>query len=140
MKNQISIYVLNHGKFGEELIRSAELIVGKNDQFHAISLLAGMSIESFYEEVKKCMNKSNGKKIVLTDLYGGTPCNVAMMLQREFAFPVLCGVNLPMMIELALGMNHPEADIEALCNMVIQTGQKSIYMPKQIRIDEDKDI
>ena len=52
MIEPITYVILNHGRFGEELIKSAELIAGKTEHIHAVSLLSGMSIEEYYEEVR----------------------------------------------------------------------------------------
>ena len=87
MIEPITYVILNHGRFGEELIKSAELIAGKTEHIHAVSLLSGMSIEEYYEEVRDYLTGVQGEILVLADLYGGTPSNVGMMLQREVFTP-----------------------------------------------------
>ena len=93
MIEPITYVILNHGRFGEELIKSAELIAGKTEHIHAVSLLSGMSIEEYYEEVRDYLTGVQGEILVLADLYGGTPSNVGMMLQREFSLHVVCGIH-----------------------------------------------
>ena len=61
MEERLSIFIFNHGRFGEELIKSAELITGKIDNIQAFSLLPGMSIEDFYETVKEPVQKRKEK-------------------------------------------------------------------------------
>ena len=128
------IYILNHGKFGEELIRSAELITGKIDKIKAFSLLPGMSIEEFYDNVQSAI-KEDSPSIVLCDLYGGTPSNVAMMLSAKYDFSIICGVNLAMLIELAIAREN-ETNVDELINKVFKTAKESVYLPKNIKESE----
>lgn len=128
------VYILNHGKFGEELIRSAELITGKIDKIKAFSLLPGMSIEKFYDNVQSAI-KEDSPSIVLCDLYGGTPSNVAMMLSAKYDFSIICGVNLAMLIELAIAREN-ETNVDELINKVFKTAKESVYLPKNIKESE----
>lgn len=137
MEHEVHILVLNHGRFGEELIRSAELIVGEIEYAQAVSLVQGMSIEDFYEEVTSEMKETKGTYIILTDLFGGTPCNVAMMLLREFHVHVLCGVNLPMLIELIVSINNGERNLQQLLNSALRAGKEAVFQPKQVQVDEN---
>lgn len=137
MEHEVNVLVLNHGKFGEELIRSAELIVGKTEYAQAVSLVQGMSIEEFYEEVKGIMKTKHGTYIILTDLFGGTPCNVAMMLLREFQAHVICGVNLPMLLELIISINNGETRIPHLLKKALGAGKEAIFQPEQIQVNEE---
>lgn len=128
------IYILNHGKFGEELIKSAELITGKIDKIKAFSLLPGMSIEEFYDNVQSAI-KEDSPSIVLCDLYGGTPSNVAMMLSAKYDVSIICGVNLAMLIELAIAREN-ETNVDELINKVFKTAKESVYLPKNIKESE----
>lgn len=140
MIESITYVVLNHGRFGEELIKSAELIVGKTENIHAISLLSGMSIEEYYQNVRSYLSSLAGKEILLlTDLYGGTPSNVGMMLQREFSLHVLCGVNLPMLIELILKRNNDVCSIEELMDTAMEAARASIIKPEPIAVESEDD-
>lgn len=131
MRKPLSIVILNHGKFGEELISSAKLIIGEIEDICSVSLLSGMSIEDFYALVKEVISSNLGETVILTDLFGGTPCNVAMMMQREFDVNVLCGVNLPMLIEL-VSLRDNYADTDELLKSVVETAQKTIFQTEKI--------
>lgn len=139
MKEPTHIVVVNHGRFGEELIRSAELIVGKIDHIHAVSLLPGMSIEEYYGLMKDTLQQLDGDILVLADLYGGTPSNVAMMMQREFHVHVLCGVNLAMLIELVMKRAHEDTkDVETIIRDVLESARGAILEPKQIEVEDEE--
>lgn len=131
MGKPLSIVILNHGRFGEELISSARLIIGEIDDICAVSLLSGMSIEDFYAGAEEVISKNSGETVVLTDLYGGTPCNVAMMLQRKLDIKILCGVNLPMLIEL-VNSRDDIADTDELLKSVVESARKAVLRPEKI--------
>lgn len=128
------VYILNHGKFGEELIKSAELITGKIERIKAFSLLPGMSIEEFYDHVQSTIEE-DAPSIVLCDIYGGTPSNVAMMLSAKYGFKIVCGINLAMLIELVISRAN-EKDVDELIDKAFNSAKESICLPKEIREGE----
>ena len=75
---------------------------------------------------------------MLADLYGGTPSNVGMMLQREFSLNVVCGINLPMLIELILKRNNEECTIQELMEAGLEAARASIIQPNPIAFDEER--
>lgn len=132
MEEGISIFIFNHGRFGEELIKSAELITGKIEDIQAFSLLPGMSIEEFYESVKEPLLNTKKQKLILCDLFGGTPCNVAMMMSLQTEVEIICGVNLPMLIDVVLSRGSGKA-LKDIMNCALETGQKSVSIPEKIK-------
>lgn len=128
MERQVSIVILNHGRLGQELIASAEMIIGKISNIQAVSLMHGMSIEEFYKAADQVVSPMEGEVIILTDLFGGTPCNVAMMLQRKYDIRVLCGMNLPMLIDLVNSRDMDLCgDVNELIGQALETAQTGIY-------------
>ena len=132
MEEGISLFIFNHGRFGEELIKSAELITGKIEDIQAFSLLPGMSIEDFYESVKEPLLNTEKQKLILCDLFGGTPCNVAMMMSLQTDIEIVCGVNLPMLIDVVLSRGSGKA-LKDIVNGALETGQKSVSIPEKIK-------
>lgn len=128
------VYILNHGKFGEELIKSAELITGKIEKIKTFSLLPGMSIEEFYDNVQSTIEEDS-PKIVLCDIYGGTPSNVAMMLSAKYDFRIICGMNLAMLIELVISRSNGK-NVDEMINKAFNAAKESVYLPKEIREGE----
>ncbi|GAB2027382.1 PTS sugar transporter subunit IIA [Lactovum odontotermitis] len=131
MTDTVSILILTHGNFGKELINSAQMIYGTTENICAVPLLSGASFEDYAKEVQASMDSLPGKKILLTDLYGGTPNNIAMMLQTQRDVNVFCGVNLPILIEL-ISLREIESDLEKIQDHLLQTGKDSI---KKIKPD-----
>ncbi|WP_019637030.1 PTS sugar transporter subunit IIA [Paenibacillus fonticola] len=93
------IIIITHGTFGEELKRSAELIIGKLEDVYCFSLLEGMESKALIEEIGTLLTDAPRESIFLTDLYGGTPSNIGAYFAKRDGYSVICGVNLPMLIE-----------------------------------------
>ncbi|HJD46825.1 MAG TPA: hypothetical protein H9909_08260 [Candidatus Mediterraneibacter norfolkensis] len=139
MEKQVSIVILNHGRLGQELIASAEMIIGEISNIQAVSLLPGMSIEEFYKAADRVILPLKGEIVILTDLFGGTPCNVAMMLQQKYNVRILCGMNLPMLIDLVntIDMGGYE-NMDELIGQVLETAQTGIYEPPAYEAEEEE--
>lgn len=119
--SKLNIVVGTHGRFGEELIKSAEMIVGKMENVKSVSLLPMMSFEEFMHEADSVLSDLEGPVLALVDLYGGTPCNVLSALTRKYHHNVITGVNLPMLVELYVGViNNEELDMEEVVKNCIE--------------------
>ena len=93
----IGILVVTHGNSGTELLKSAELIIGKQENVKALSLNQGDNVEELCDNVSKSikqLDKGDGV-LVLTDLFGGSPSNVTATNMKNGHFQSLAGVNLP---------------------------------------------
>ncbi len=97
----VGIVIVSHLKLAEEIRRTAELIVGKIEQSVALSLDPKSEGESLREEIKKAISEVNSGDgvIILTDMFGGTPSNLALTFLGE-GVEVVSGVNLPMLIKI----------------------------------------
>ncbi|MDH6368016.1 MULTISPECIES: PTS mannose transporter subunit IIAB [unclassified Breznakia] len=123
----MNILIGTHGKFGKELIQSAEMIVGKMENISCVSLLPEMSFEDFMNEADQKLASFEGPTIALVDLFGGTPCNVLTVLSRKYQYEVITGVNLPMLIDLSLKCQSIEdvSDSKLLVAQAIETLKES---------------
>ncbi|MEM7662550.1 MAG: PTS sugar transporter subunit IIA [Pseudomonadota bacterium] len=99
----IGIVVVSHGKLARELVAAAEHVVGVQEHFRAISIEADDDMEArraqIIETAKACDQGSG--VIILTDMFGGTPSNLAISVMPKGEIEVIAGVNLPMLIKLA---------------------------------------
>ena len=80
---KLNIIVGTHGHFGEELVKSAELITGKMEGVRTLSLLPEMSFEDFMKNAEEVLSTTEKPYVVLVDLFGGTPCNVLTVLSKS---------------------------------------------------------
>jgi mannose PTS system EIIA component len=122
----LNIIIGTHGRFGEEIINSAEMIVGKMENVKAVSLLPSMSFEDFMHQVESALSDLEGPVLALVDLYGGTPCNVLTALTKKYHHNVITGLNLPMLIDLYLNASNSETlDMEQVVKNCIDNLQSS---------------
>ena len=99
----LGVVVVTHGQLAAELVNAAEMIVGDLPRFAAVSIGWHDDVEQAREEIAQAIARldSGGGVIVLTDMFGGTPSNLAMSLLDEGRVEVVTGVNLPILIKLA---------------------------------------
>lgn len=95
-----ALIIATHGRFGEELLASAELILGPLQNTQTASLLPGEDPADFATKLRELLAGVEGHAIILTDLFGGTPSNVAASLAARDGHLVISGVNLPLLVEL----------------------------------------
>lgn len=96
----IGIVIVTHCNLGQELIRSAEFIVGKLTRTRAVSLNPEEQDEDLRRKIAEAIEKvDNGEGvIILTDMFGGTPSNISLSFLSDGKVEVVTGVNLPMLI------------------------------------------
>ncbi|WP_240495744.1 PTS sugar transporter subunit IIA [Thermoanaerobacterium sp. PSU-2] len=129
----IGILVVTHGEFGKELLKSAELILGKQEKVMCLGLNEGDDVLKLKDKVRKgIIDLDEGEGVlVLTDMFGGSPFNVTSANLKELTFNYLTGVNLPMLIE-ALSSRH-SYDVNTLAEMCYKSGIEGIRnMNKEI--------
>lgn len=123
-----AILVMTHGEFGIELVKSVEMIMGPQENVCALALRPGDSVDGFRDEANLLVEKNKEKgfeTIVLVDLMGGSPGNVALSLLAKNDLKILTGVNMPMLIEL-LAFYKNDEDTNTLLETIIQTSVEGI--------------
>jgi PTS system mannose-specific IIA component len=98
----IGIVVITHGRLAQEFISAMEHIVGPQTHLRAVCIGPEDDIEKRQHELAAAAKSVDlGKGVVLvTDMYGGTPCNLALTLLKPGKIEVLAGANLPGIIKL----------------------------------------
>jgi PTS system mannose-specific IIA component len=97
-----AVLVITHGKFGIELLKSVEMIMGEQEDAAALGLCLGDDVEALRADAQKVIaeNQEAGKEtIVLVDIFGGSPSNVALYALRSSDTKLITGVNMLMLIE-----------------------------------------
>ncbi len=98
----IGLVLVTHGRLAEEFVTAMEHVVGKQERIATISIGPEDDMEGRRSEIAAAIlavNDSSGV-IVLTDLFGGTPSNLAISLMEPGRVEVIAGINLPMLIRL----------------------------------------
>lgn len=108
--------IVTHEDVGKSLLKSTELIVGKQTGIEAFSLKRGDEICDLQQKIRNTLEKINGKEeaLILTDLFGGSPCNAVITNADKYFFKCLSGVNLPMLLEAVLSRNKADIKLEEL--------------------------
>lgn len=123
----ISILIVTHGYLCEGLIKSSELIIGKEEKLSAISLCEGDDNIKFRDKIKSEINELDDGSgvLVLTDLFGGTPSNSVAANMKNLNFECITGVNLPILIE-ALS-SRKQLNLGELVKSCLLVGNNSIF-------------
>ncbi|MGJ3649833.1 PTS sugar transporter subunit IIA [Sphingomonas sp. GlSt437] len=98
----IGLVLVTHGKLAEEFVRAMEHVVGAQDAIAAICIGPDDDMEMRRGEIAAAIAQVERGRgvIVLTDLFGGTPSNLAISLMEAGRVEVIAGINLPMLIRL----------------------------------------
>ena len=128
----IGIILVTHGAFGSELIKTAEMIVGKQDSIETISMQEGSSLAAIADEIESAIEKyATTGAIVFTDMFGGSPSNISMAYLGSKNVEVVSGVNLPMLIK-AISVRKENKSISAICDDCAESGKSSIIVAGQL--------
>jgi PTS system mannose-specific IIA component len=99
----IGIVVVTHGQLAKELLQAALHVVGPQPGLRAVCIEADDDMEKRRRDIVRACAEAGGEEgaIILTDMFGGTPSNLAIAVMEEANAEVIAGVNLPMLIKLA---------------------------------------
>ena len=99
----IGIVIVTHGNLGAELLKVLEHVVGYQEKIEVVSIGPEDDMEETRLNILKSVNDVNCGKgaIVLTDMFGGTPSNLAISIMEGSNIDVIAGINLPMLVKLA---------------------------------------
>jgi PTS system mannose-specific IIA component len=122
--------ILTHGGLARELLAAANVISGHLSSFEALSLDWSDGFEDARAKVASAMERLDQGQgvLILTDIYGGTPCNIAMTFYQPGKVEVLTGVNLPMVVKLACWAGSQEGTVSDLARALQAKGQRSICL------------
>ncbi len=124
----IGAVIITHGRLAEALLVGAVSIVGTAERVMALSIKGGETSDDIKKMLQEAMIEvSCGEGvIVFTDMFGGTPSNIALSLLDEGVIEVITGVNLPLIMKF-LG-NRDGRGVEELAVLLVEHGRKSIVL------------
>lgn len=123
----VGIVIMSHGSLSTGIVEAAEVILGPIEQIATVSLKPGEGIEELNADFIAALERADTGDgvLVLTDLIGGSPCNVASMSLAEKPYQLLSGFNLPMLIEI-LSSRDQVSSAEELAAVGLQSGSDGI--------------
>ena len=132
----IGVVVVTHGQLAVELVNAAETIVGDLPTFTAVSIGWHEDVDQAREEIGRAIERvasgPDGQRsgvLVLTDMFGGTPANLAVTYVSD-QVEVITGVNLPMLIKLARPMK--DADLLSIARDMREDGRNAIWVASDL--------
>lgn len=128
----IGVVVVTHGQLATELLNATETIVGDLPGFAAVSIGWHQDAEDARSEIENAIARVDAGTgvLILTDMFGGTPSNLAMSFLRPDKVEVLTGVNLPMLIKLVnLG---EQADLLTAAREMREHGRHAIWVASDL--------
>lgn len=126
----IAKLILTHGGLARELLAAASVISGHLSGFEALSLDWSDGFDAARAKVAGALERLDQGQgvLILTDMYGGTPCNIAMTFFQAGKVEVLTGVNLPMVLRLACQAGPEEETVSDLARWLQDKGQRSVCL------------
>ncbi|MBQ3835006.1 MAG: PTS sugar transporter subunit IIA, partial [Elusimicrobia bacterium] len=100
----INILIVSHCSLAKELIATAEVIAGKQENLFFIEKnMKDENLQSLQAKIDELLDKISTPEgtLILTDMLGGTPCNASLLLTKKYNVEILTGVNLPMILAAA---------------------------------------
>ncbi|MBG1272605.1 PTS sugar transporter subunit IIA [Lactobacillus paracasei subsp. paracasei] len=101
----VTMILISHGQMCEGLLDTLKMVGGDDFGIQTLPLLPGVTPENYRESLHQILlsvTKKDDEVLVLTDIAGGTPYQSALYLARDFKMKVIAGMNLPVVLTLAL--------------------------------------
>jgi PTS system mannose-specific IIA component len=131
----IGMVLVTHGRLAAEFISALEHVVGRQAQIAAVCIGPEDDMERRRQDILRCVGEvDTGEGVVLlTDMFGGTPSNLAISVMDRGKIEVIAGVNLPMLIKLA-SLRQGESLADAVRGAQ-EAGRKYINVASQLLAD-----
>ncbi|MBX3453343.1 PTS sugar transporter subunit IIA [Ferrovibrio sp.] len=128
----IGLVVVTHGRLAEEFILATEHVVGPQRNLRAVCIGPDDDMEQRRQDILAAVAEVDSGQgvIVLTDMFGGTPSNLAISIMDQAKVEVIAGVNLPMMIKLA--SVRGKCDLAAAVAAGQEAGRKYINVASKL--------
>ena len=131
----IGMVLVTHGRLAAEFIAALEHVVGAQKQVAAICISAEDDMEARRQEILRRISEvdTGDGVVLLTDMFGGTPSNLAISVMDRPRIEVVAGVNLPMLIKLA-SLRQSEG-LQRSVSGAQEAGRKYINVASQLLSD-----
>ena len=124
----IGLVIVTHGSLGREFRTALEHVVGPQTQFETIAVDDGLDKDVLLSKIRSCVKRVNSGDgvVLLTDLFGSTPSNLAVDAMNGAPIEMISGINLPMLISLA--SNRKTTDLAKLVSEAKSCGRRYIHV------------
>jgi len=127
----IGLILVTHGRLAEEFVHAMEHVVGEQPDMATICIGPNDDMEARRREIANAIKRvdSGNGVAILTDLFGGTPSNLAISLLKKGKTEVIAGINLPMLIRLAGA--RKDMDLTAAIGAAREAGRNYITVASE---------
>ena len=134
----IGIIIVTHGNLALELKSAMEHILGVQKNIEIICISPDDDLDERKSDIKCSIKKidNNNGIVILTDMFGGTPSNLAISFLKTDKIEIISGVNLPMLVKL-IGLRDSN-DLNKVAQEAKNTGQKYISIASEILTENSK--
>jgi len=128
----IGLVLVTHGQLAEEFRRALEHVVGPQDNFETVAIGADDDMERRRQDIVEAVRRADTGSgvVILTDMFGGTPSNLAISVMEAGRVEVIAGMNLPMLIKLS--SIRAGDDMAAALHHAQAAGRKYINVASQL--------
>ena len=129
----IGLVVVAHEQIGREMLKALEHVLGPQPLTGYLSIHADDDVEECKERLAKQIKRCDAGKgvLVFTDMFGGTPCNLALTCLKKGSAEILSGLNLPMLIK-AVSLRQSVNSIKELAEQVRESGRYHIHLASEL--------
>lgn len=128
----IGVVIVTHYQLGEQMLQALRSILPNAPEFYAVSVSPSQTVDEMRKAIsEKLVKAENGHGVlILTDMFGGTPSNIALSFLSELKVEVVTGINLPMLIKLAT--LRSEKSLEDLASFIKDYGRRNISVASEL--------
>ena len=128
----IGLVLVTHGRLAEEFVHALEHVVGRQESLAAVSIGPDDKMEARRADIATAVKSVDSGEgvIILTDMFGGTPSNLAISLLEEGRVEVVAGLNLPMLVKLV--RVRKDSNLHKAAAAAQDAGRKYINIASQI--------
>ncbi len=128
----IGLVLVTHGNLAKEFVSAMQHVVGPQEQIDTVCIGPNDDMEMRRSEILSKVNETNSGNgvILLTDMFGGTPSNLAISMMDRANVEILAGINLPMLIKIA--SLRKDNDMKKTVEAAQEAGKKYINIASQL--------
>lgn len=128
----IGVVLVTHGRLADEFVAAMEHVVGPQSDVATICIGPDDDMEERRKQILESISKVDGGTgvILLTDMFGGTPSNLAISVIEKANVEVIAGANLPMLIKLA--SVRGDTDLASAAAQAKEAGRKYINIASEL--------
>ena len=127
----IGLVLVTHSALAIEFKSALEHIVGPQEQVETVCIGPDDDVEARREDIIAAVGRADSGQgvVILTDMFGGTPSNLAISVMKTVGAEVIAGMNLPMLVKLA--RVRGELDLKAAVSLAAEAGRKYINVASE---------